>query len=398
MPEAKFLIICKGCNSDVENGSHIVIDDYPYCEDCVTLCESCNSYHLFDNVTDVGDDGIEWVCNNCHRLHYRCCYACDSWINLRHTEYRADDNNYYCESCYSSSYFRCESCENIFHNDNYEGDGYCYDCYHSGNDSDSDSGYNSEYINDWDFRPRPIFYGRGLKMGVEIEIDDGDSHSDLAEELFESWSDRGSKFYIKTDGSLNHGLEIVSHPMALEYHKGFKWREVFSKSLSYGFRSHNTKTCGIHVHIDRKFLSSYEQVKLALFINTNKTIIDKVARRKQSSYSQFKTIEKGKLRQANSNRDEGRYQAINWLNRNTIEFRFFKGTLKHRTFIASLEFIDSVVHFIKTVNTRQVYDPYLTGCMNGKAFRLYCRYLMQNKKIYSILIKYLKNKGVFICV
>jgi hypothetical protein len=40
-----------------------------------------------------------------------------------------------------------------------------------------------------------------------------------------------------------------------------------------------------------------------------------------------------------------RYTAVNLNNRNTIEFRVFRGTLKYNTFIATLQFVNRVCDF-----------------------------------------------------
>ena len=47
--------------------------------------------------------------------------------------------------------------------------------------------------------------------------------------------------YIKSDGSLEDGFEIVSHPMTLEYHtEEMNWKEVLREAVSMGYRSHQT--------------------------------------------------------------------------------------------------------------------------------------------------------------
>ncbi|MCU6720217.1 amidoligase family protein [Porcipelethomonas ammoniilytica] len=56
--------------------------------------------------------------------------------------------------------------------------------------------------------------------------------------------------YIKSDGSLDYGMELVSHSCSLEYYRqGMNWQKLMRKAAELGYRSHNTKTCGLHVHI-----------------------------------------------------------------------------------------------------------------------------------------------------
>lgn len=49
-------------------------------------------------------------------------------------------------------------------------------------------------------------------------------------------------------------MEIVTHPMSLEYHKDFCWDRVMKKAVYLGYRSHQTSTCGLHIHANRDSL------------------------------------------------------------------------------------------------------------------------------------------------
>ena len=63
--------------------------------------------------------------------------------------------------------------------------------------------------------------------------------------------------YIKHDGSIDEGFEIVTHPMSLDYHKNnMPWERIFEKALAMDYRSHQTSTCGLHIHVDRMALGS----------------------------------------------------------------------------------------------------------------------------------------------
>ena len=56
----------------------------------------------------------------------------------------------------------------------------------------------------------------------------------------------------------------------------------------------------------------------------------------QFSFTEEKIMEKTKKRSC------GRYTAVNLMNYSTIEFRLFRGTLKHNTLIAALELADNI--------------------------------------------------------
>ena len=53
-------------------------------------------------------------------------------------------------------------------------------------------------------------------------------------------------------------MELVTHPMTLEYHLNeMPWEEVLRKAQSMGYLSHAAGTCGLHVHISRSGVRLY---------------------------------------------------------------------------------------------------------------------------------------------
>jgi hypothetical protein len=75
---------------------------------------------------------------------------------------------------------------------------------------------------------------------------------DNAHKLTNIGNSDNENIYIKQDGSLDDGFEIVSHPMSLDYHtRKMPWKDVLQKAISMNYRSHKTTTCGYHLHIGR---------------------------------------------------------------------------------------------------------------------------------------------------
>lgn len=67
--------------------------------------------------------------------------------------------------------------------------------------------------------PDLVFHGKGLRhFGVALEIDNGGADRYNAEKLLNIANADAENLYIKTDGSLDDGLELVTHPMTLTYH------------------------------------------------------------------------------------------------------------------------------------------------------------------------------------
>jgi len=207
-------IYCSHCGEFIEDDDYDVIYGEPICQECVdrytTVCDRCEQI--------VWDDDVY-----------------------------SDESTCLCGHCYDNYYTRCEECDCIVHNDDaYEyDDGYfCHECYQNIRKNAA--------IHEYGYKPTPIFYGDSNRyFGVELEIDGAGKDDDYAEELLDIANGSDEHIYIKTDGSLEDGMEIVTHPMSLEYHKDFCWNEIMKKAVYFGYRSHQTSTCGLHVHVNR---------------------------------------------------------------------------------------------------------------------------------------------------
>ena len=227
-----------------------------------------------------------------------------------------------------------------------------------GNDRDGDS----EYIGDYHSSSRKLGYLYSPKfdkenprvmLGLELELEcDGVPRSELAETVIGriGRTDDGSRYALcENDGSLDNGFEIVTAYTGLDMHQ-VMLQNLFSRPLR-GAKSHDTSTCGLHVHVCKSTMTVYHAAKLVLFINApeNEKLIRAVARRDSNGFAEIKNKSENKdwLRSA-MNRDDSeqalrnlnssRYEALNFYNPRTVEFRLFKGSLKYTTVMACLEF------------------------------------------------------------
>jgi hypothetical protein len=93
--------------------------------------------------------------------------------------------------------------------------------------------------------------------------------------------------YLKGDGSLNDGFEIVTHPMTHDWAmEKFPW-EMIEKLRRSGYRSWDTDTCGLHVHASRtSFVDRSHLWKWTYLINKNNKECIELAGR-NSHYAQF---------------------------------------------------------------------------------------------------------------
>ena len=105
-------------------------------------------------------------------------------------------------------------------------------------------------------------HGVGTRyLGVELEIDGAGESSDHARKIQCAGNRDCEHIYIKHDGSLDDGLEVVTHPMTLSYHMSeMPWQAVIDKARQLGYTSHQAGTCGLHVHVNRSSLGdTYRQ-------------------------------------------------------------------------------------------------------------------------------------------
>jgi hypothetical protein len=193
--------------------------------------------------------------------------------------------------------------------------------------------YNYRPPNGW------TFHGKGsLFFGVELEIELGDN--DLKETV-QAVTEASDLVICKGDGSLDYGFEIVSHPCALALHHDL-WESVVG-TLPKGVKSFNTRTCGLHVHVNRSGLSNLQIAKAVCFVNSqsNQEFVTTLAGRTGERWSKRTEKKMADAWKANGER----YEAINLQPRRTIEFRIFKGTLRLVSILKAIEFCDALLSF-----------------------------------------------------
>ncbi|WMJ84952.1 hypothetical protein RBH76_05915 [Oscillospiraceae bacterium MB24-C1] len=168
-----------------------------------------------------------------------------------------------CSVCADDYYCFCENCgqlirnEDAYYLDEDENVPYCYDCY--------DTHQNRTSIHPYGYKPEPIFYGEGDRyFGIELEIDDAGKGGFNARSILNVANAGLPHIYIKSDSSLNEGMEIVTHPMSMDYHHHqMPWESILACARDMGYKSHDTNTCGLHIHVSRRCLGETlaEQVR-----------------------------------------------------------------------------------------------------------------------------------------
>lgn len=247
-------------------------------------------------------------------------------------------------------------------------------------------------------------------MGFELEVDSKqydinlDKVTDKIDELVndefvntDTDDDDFNFINYECDCSLNNGVELISQPATLSYH--LSMRDKYDQMFKYltretSLRSHNTSTCGLHIHIDNEYLGSTEtevdraQAKLLYLFERFEDEMTKFSRRKKSqlhwccSYSDdfcdvasaisnikncvdnsstptsddISSVYKACHDKAEDKYYLDRYYNVNITNDNTTEIRLWRGTLKIETFIATLKFTSRLAYLAKNYSTKKLVE------------------------------------------
>ena len=187
------------------------------------------------------------------------------------------------------------------------------------------------------------------------------------------------RLYCKHDSSLSNGFELVTHPMSLEYHQEeMPWPEVLHTARSLGYRSHQTQTCGLHVHVSRKAFGETEEeqepaiARILYFVEKHWEELLKFSRRTPRQLERwaarygYKDRPQEILEHAKKGSHAGRYSCVNLENRATIEFRMFRGTLKLNSLLATLQMVDHIcsvaLHLSDGACKDLSWTTFVTGC------------------------------------
>ena len=311
-------------------------------------CDSCGNSYPEEQLVEF--DG-QFLCPSCLESATLICAHCGT--RIWKDENAGDRDTPLCQHCYDRHYLNCCRCgrvipeDNAYYRDDSDDEPFCLNCH---------THYRQSEINDYYYKPDPIFHGTGPRyFGVELEIDEAGEDAESAGKLLMIANRKADNLYCKHDGSLDDGFELVTHPMTLAYHlREMPWAEILQKAASLGYTSHQAKTCGLHIHVNRDAFGATEAARdaciarILYFFEKHWEELLKFSRRTQRQLERwaarygYKEQPKEILEHAKKGGHGGRYTCVNLTNADTIEFRMFRGTLKLNTLIATLQLVDRI--------------------------------------------------------
>ena len=377
------VVECAVCSTDIDADSqYTTSSDEIVCSDCVRTCDRCcDAFTVNDNYSIVDND--TW-CEDCSDSYASWCESCEEYS--RHgTNYVADRDSHWCDSCVQGCHF-CEDCSQYFF------EGYCEDC------------QDESMVHDYNYRPDPIFHsttGRErLYFGIEIEVEAGRNYSEAAEYAHQLES--MDLAYLKSDGSLNCGFEIVTHPMSHDYFKNEAqdfFNVITGLRNEHKVRSWGTSTCGVHIHISRTgFNGGAHMHRFLNLVYSNQDFYETMAGRSSDRWAKFDDIVTGNwqyddygnrvarkvtrsfARKLDPDRNSDRYSAVNTNNSATLEMRIFKGTTNPNTIKSHIDLAHASVEYTRSLSVLEVKN----GALMPEPF---IQYIVDNGKLYPELVE-----------
>ena len=288
------------------------------------------------------------ICDDISEYKIASCYNC-SHLSYSDDQQYVYGGDYACAPCITNYYFEDDNGDYIHEDDREdEDDEYHEDSYGKYSydacviNAMRNMGYVSKWINGGMRMPSDDKDEMLLGLEAEWEIRDEDDMYDLVEDMHTQM--RGFAI-VKHDGSLDNGGEIVTIPATLKSQK-YRWTQFCESKTNFTNRckAWHTSTCGTHIHVDRRAVTPLEIGKLLLFVNGNhnSSFITAFAGRGITQWCKryAKNIKDGLER-------TDKYESINTGKPNTIEFRMFRGNLSKSGIMRNLEFVHSLVRFVK---------------------------------------------------
>lgn len=369
-------------------------DNLPICDDCSWICDRCDDIGNRDTDSHyVVDDNESW-CESCIDYAY--------WCEREETHYSdagyyiQDRHEYWCEHCANYDANWCDECEH------YTADG-CDDCA-------GDMHNGERVVHDYNYRPDVVFHSikndERLFFGFELEMELGYERGDAALYAYEklepdNWA------YLKNDGSLDNGFELVTHPMSFDVlmdddSSQEVWDAIYTLREKFNAKSYNTRTCGFHIHISRSgFNGGAHMHRFLNLVYTNPRLYQKLAGRSSDQWAKFDDVYRryydentGQYKLTKSFKDKlsgyrnsDRYSAVNTLNEQTLELRIFKGTMSIPALRAHIQLAHASVEYTRHLSVQQV----SRGALQTNNF---LAYVYANADTYPELIERIEHKQI----
>ena len=353
------------------------------CEECKRICEHCDETGWESDDWYYIDQSEMW-CQSCMENHAYYCDDCNDY-HTGSSFYTEDTNNSYCENCIGNVEY-CEDCDGY----------YAHGC------SDH-NGDEARVIHDYSYRPDPIFHStekeERLFFGLEIEVEASRNRSESAE--YASRLEQYDLAYLKSDGSLNCGFEIVTHPMTHDFYKNeakelWDTLEALRNRMGIRVKAWDASTAGLHIHISRTgFTGGAHMHRFLRLVYDNQTLYEAIAGRSSSRWAKFDDAQEDYVKEdaggnrewksrrnlknkLDNSRNSDRYSAVNTQNHATLEMRIFRSSVNSDTVKSFIDLAHASVEYTRRLSVRDVRE----GALSSSNFT---QYIQDNAALYAEL-------------
>lgn len=351
---------CEFCNKPKKSTIKQGYRNINVCEECevkLSVCDSCRNTTFCEKVKNSINEEFN-LCPHCNkRAKCRRCNKLELTFQFStFTELSENDGLYNttrvlsCKSCVQN-HVKCDKCEH-YYNSKYK----ICTCQMPEDFRNYIHGHDYNVLHELE-----MDYGTNELYGMEVEVGVSRKYRDLYKDIYTSTAKNilkgnavavydSSIDFLDRKNNIRHGwrgFEIVTRPLNYENMIGFI--NLLSNKRSEFLRSWQIETTGIHIHVNRKYLTRIDIGKILLFINNpkNKNLVEFVSKRISTKFAKLNS--KKKITDYDNDADICHYEAINTNKASTIEFRIFRGTLNQSTLISYLQFVRSLIEFVKQV-------------------------------------------------
>lgn len=362
-----------------------------YCNACAHVCVGCDQVVASDNGYEHPLSDGDWLCSNCWGEDFTLCYCCDATLSLNRDRRRAPlalwhDDQPYCED-------HCPEDEPEYDDD--------YDDYY---DSDRRSGRsetlpngrylimpyqhtdeNDPFFNHTEYVPLPPLtsgrYGTdgnfevvsikrfnlikhsrvpdkfpGIGYELELKIRETALRNKAARFLLDGVRD--DYLILKEDCSVN-GWEqvtyVADYRAHMELYPWDKLPELANRYTMYAWNDRD-RECGLHVHISRSAFRPSHLHRFVTFHDKHSTELIQFAGRNSVGYAQHgRRYDDNRVAQAlGTQRGYARHVAVNLAGVDTVELRYFRGSLKPSTVKACVQFTHALWAWTKELDSKDV--------------------------------------------
>lgn len=377
VPDTTKYCQCENCGSLRRKQSYtIAVKDHRYCNnDCAyekgwVICSSCANWHKKEEINNETYDGL--VCAMCFTARYRECQECNRYHQMDYV-YPNADGTHSCSVC-------LENFKRLIH----------------------DHGYKPN------FQYQKMSWENTRYLGIELEVEVKGSSSNRSKmadmiKVFLSQQPKSMDYvnkegkvikgktldklvYLKSDGSLNNGLEIVFHPFTLKsFHKNFPLKPFLTFLTEHGCEVRNN--CGLHVHVSKDRLTLLDLQKGKWFFYKCEKFLKQFSDRAHFDYCKFEPYapHNDPFRQ-----EYGHYSVLNTGSRSspTLEVRLFNATLDYKKFLANIQFSDVFVDYIqngagigffRTKSKYEVWQDFIEYAKSQNRYQVFTNWILQNR-------------------